>query len=400
MRVSCTFALLILSTAAACSQRTGSSTLPALPVTSFAREVPMAGSFKSLYSFKGNPDGQNPYSGMVALKGTLYGTTELGGKYDFGVLYKVSTLGAEHVLHTFGNPSNTDGSDPYGALVVLDGALYGTTYYGGRAPADYGTVYKATLAGVEHPVCSFTSSQGEDPYAGVVALNGTLYGADYQGGTKNYGTVYGCSTSGKVRVLHSFMLAPDGAYPYSPPVALGGALYGTTYQGGTKNSTYGYGTVYKVTTSGEEHVLHRFTGYPKDGSYPYARLLVVGGKLYGTTAHGGTSNYGTVFEITPSGTEHVIYSFKGGADGAGPQAGLIAVNGTLYGTTSSGGQSNDGTVYKVTTSGKELVLHSFTGVAPDGANPLGGLVNVNGELYGTTFYGGKYDDGVIFKIAP
>ena len=400
MRLSSAFAVLFLSVAAGCSQHTVSSPLSALPASTVAREVPMAGGFKPLYSFKGNPDGQNPYSGMVAIKGTLYGTTELGGKYDFGVLYKVSTSGAERVLHTFGGGSNSDGSDPYGALIVLNGVLYGTTYYGGRAPADYGTVYKATLAGAEHAVCSFTSSQGEEPYAGVVALNGTLYGATHQGGKKNYGSVYGCTTSGKIRVLHSFTLSPDGAYPYSPPTALGGTLYGTTYQGGTKDSTYGYGIVYKVTTSGAEHVLHKFTGYPNDGSYPYAPLLAVGGKLYGTTAHGGTANYGTVYEIAPSGSERVIYSFEGGTDGAGPQAGLIAVNGTLYGTTSSGGQYNQGTVYKVSTSGKEQVLHSFTGAAPDGSDPLGALVNVNGELYGTTFYGGKYGDGIVFKITP
>lgn len=400
MRLSNTFAAFFLVAATGCSQHTVSSPLPGLPAASFARVVPMGAGFASLYSFKGNPDGQNPYSGVVAFKGTLYGTTLLGGKEDFGVLYKLSTSGAERVLHTFAGASVDDGADPYGALIVLGGALYGTTYFGGRAPASYGTVYKATLAGAEHAVCSFTTSQGEDPYAGVTVLNGTLYGTNYQGGKKNYGTVYGCTTAGKVRVLHSFALSPDGAYPYSPPTALKGALYGTTYQGGTKNNTYGYGIVYKVTTSGSERVLHKFTGYPNDGANPYAGLLAVGGKLYGTTARGGVADDGTVYEITPSGTERVIYSFKGAPDGAGPQAGLVAVNGTLYGTTASGGQSNEGTAYKVTTAGTEQVLHNFTGVAPDGSDPLGGLVNLNGELYGTTFYGGNHGDGIVFKIKP
>ncbi len=400
MRFSIVAIVLFLSTAPGCSQRTVGSPFPAVPGTSFAREAPMGGSFKSLYSFKGNPDGQNPYAGMVNLKGALYGTTELGGKYGFGVLYRVSTSGAEHVLHTFGNASTTDGSDPYGTLIDLNGKLYGTTYYGGRAPADYGTVYKASTAGAERIVCSFQTSQGEFPYAGVAALNGTLYGTTYQGGKRNYGTVYGCTTSGKVRVLHSFKLSPDGAYPYAPPAALGSALYGTTYQGGTKDNTYGYGIVYKVTPSGAYHVLHKFKGYPDDGAYPYARPLALGGKLYGTTAGGGTYNYGTVYEITASGAENVIYSFKGSPDGAGPRADLIAIHGTLYGTTSSGGQYNQGTVYKLTTSGKERLLHSFTGTAPDGSDPLGGLVDLKGELYGTTFYGGKHGDGIVFKIAP
>lgn len=400
MRLSRMFGVLLISTAAACSQHVVSTPLPAIQPPSFVREAPMAGTFKLLYSFKGNPDGQNPYAGLVVLKGVLYGTTELGGKSGFGVLYKVSTSGAERVLHTFTGGSGSDGADPYGALIVLNGSLYGTTYYGGHAPADYGSVYKASTAGAEHTVCSFESSQGEFPYAGVTALDGTLYGTTYQGGTKNYGSVYGCSTAGKVRVLHSFTGSPDGAYAYAPPAALKGTLYGTTYQGGTTDNTYGYGTVYKVTTSGAEHVLHKFTGYPSDGEYPYAGLLALSGDLYGTTAGGGTYGYGTVFKINPSGTEQVIYSFKGGSDGTGPRAGPIAIKGVLYGTTSSGGQYDEGTVYKVTTSGKEQVLHSFMYGASDGADPLGGLVNLNGQLYGTTFYGGKNGDGIVFKIAP
>lgn len=399
MRFSGVLTLLFVSVFAGCSQHTASSPLPALPGASLTREVPMAGGFKSLYSFKGNPDGQNPYAGLVALKGTLYGTTELGGKYDFGVLFKVSTSGKEHVLHTFGAPSKIDGSDPYGTLIVMNGSLYGTTHYGGPAPADNGTVYKVS-SGVEHIVCSFKSSQGEIPFAGVVALKGKLYGTNYQGGTHNYGTVYSCSTSGTVHVLHSFKLSPDGAFPYAPPTVLKGTLYGTTYQGGTTDNTYGYGTVYKVTPSGAEHVLHKFEGYPTDGAYPYAGLFALNGKLYGTTFQGGAYNSGTVYAISPSGAEHVVYSFKGSGDGVQPYGGVTAVNGDLYGTTSSGGQYNLGTIYKVTTSGKEQVLHSFSGAAPDGSDPLAGLVNLNGTLYGTAFYGGKFGGGIVFKITP
>jgi uncharacterized repeat protein (TIGR03803 family) len=399
MRRSRLLIALFLVTAAGCSQHSV-ALLPGVPVASSARAVPMAGGFQSLYSFKGNPDGQNPYAGLAAIAGTLYGTTEYGGKYNFGVFYKVSTSGSEHVLHTFGNPSANDGSEPDGTLMVLSGALYGTTYYGGRAPADYGAVYKTSTAGSEHIVCSFEQSQGEFPYAGVVALNGTLYGANYQGGKDGYGTVYGCSTSGKVRVLHSFALSPDGAYPYAPPAALGGALYGTTYQGGTTDNTYGYGIVYKVSTSGSERVLHKFTGTPNDGAYPVGGLLNLNGTLYGTTAGGGTSSNGTVFKINSSGAEKVIYSFAGGSDGIGPRSTLIAVNGALYGTTSSGGVHGQGTVFKVTTSGTKQVLHSFSGTAPDGADPVSSLVNVNGTLYGTTFYGGNHGDGIVFKIAP
>ncbi|HYL28210.1 MAG TPA: choice-of-anchor tandem repeat GloVer-containing protein [Candidatus Nitrosotalea sp.] len=391
--------VIALCAAAGCAQHT-ISPLPVAPGIPLRHDAAPADSFKSLYSFKGNPDGQNPYAGLANLGGTLYGTTLYGGKNQFGVLFKVSTTGAERVLHTFGGGSQNDGAEPYGTMIVLNGSLYGTTYYGGRAPADHGAVFKASAAGTENIVCSFTSSQGEFPYTGVFALNGTLYGTTHQGGAHGYGSAYACTTAGKVRVLHSFALSPDGAYPYDPPAALKGTLYGTTYQGGTKDNTYGYGIVYSVTTAGAEHVLHKFTGYPNDGAYPRAGLLAVGGALYGTTAGGGASNNGTVYKISSSGSEQVIYSFKGGSDGVGPSAGLIAVTGTLYGTTSSGGAYGQGTVFKVTTSGNEAVLHSFSGVAPDGSDPIGGLVNLNGELYGTTYYGGSHGDGIVFKIAP
>ena len=125
-------------------------------------------------------------------------------------------------------------------------------------------------------------------------------------------------------------------------------------------------------------MIHTFTGFPYDGANPYGGLVNVNGTLYGTTNEGGFScDCGTVFSITPSGTETVLHSFSMG-DGSYPTAGLISVNGTLYGTTEyGGGTRNAGTVFSITTSGKEIVLHSFGESSGDGANPYGGLVNVN-----------------------
>jgi uncharacterized repeat protein (TIGR03803 family) len=118
--------------------------------------------------------------------------------------------------------------------------------------------------------------------------------------------------------------------------------------------------------------------------------------LYGTTYSGGTTGNGTVFSITGTGKETVLYSFGGGADGANPEAGLIKVGDTLYGTTAHGGGSTSrcygstegcGTVFSITTSGAEKVLHGFGG-GSDGFFPEAGVINVNGTLYGTTYYGG------------
>src|SRR5579871_1685623 len=150
-------------------------------------------------------------------------------------------------------------------------------------------------------------------------------------------------------VLHSFGTG-DGEVVYAGLTNVKGTLYGTTIDGGAS----GYGTVFKITTAGKESVLHSFTG-SGDGAYPYGGLIDVKGTLYGTTlSAGGSACYsngcGTVFKITTSGKERVVYSFKGGpGDGAFPEAGLTDVNGTLFGTTSSGGSSNLGAVFRVTT---------------------------------------------------
>jgi uncharacterized repeat protein (TIGR03803 family) len=125
-------------------------------------------------------------------------------------------------------------------------------------------------------------------------------------------------------------------------------------------------------------VLLSFMG--ADGKYPEASLTDVNGTLYGTTDYGGQESLGTVFAITPSGTQTVVHSFKGSPkDGALPEAGLVNVNGTLYGTTTfgggkgCGGEDGCGTVFAITPSGKEMVLHSF-GRSGDGAYPQAALL--------------------------
>ena len=134
-------------------------------------------------------------------------------------------------------------------------------------------------------------------------------------------------------------------------------------------------------------------------------LLNVNGVLYGTTEYGGAHGQansdtgGTVFSIKTSGHEKVLHSFGKGSDGAMPAAGLIDVNGTIYGTTFYGGTQNGGTVFSITTSGTEKVLHNF-GKGKDGTEPAAALTNVNGTLYGTTYVGGAHGDGTVFSLKP
>ncbi|HEV3092058.1 MAG TPA: choice-of-anchor tandem repeat GloVer-containing protein [Candidatus Cybelea sp.] len=198
-------------------------------------------------------------------------------------------------------------------------------------------------------------------------------------------------------VLYSFAGSSkgDGETPEATLLEVEGKLYGTTILGGTN----GDGTVFSVTPSGTETVLHSFGG-SGDGAYPESGFLRVNGTLYGTTMEGGTSGYGTVFSITPSGKERVLHSFGRSKDGSYPVAGLINVNGTLYGTTANGGANDDGIVFSITPSGTENVLYSFKGGSADGEDPHAGLVNVSGTLYGTTYEGGARNEGTVFAITP
>jgi len=350
-----------------------------------------------IYSFKGFPsDGSSPFANLANVNGTLYGTTFYGGTSDNGTVFAMTTSG-ESVLYNF--EGGSDGTAPYAGLVNTGRTLYGTTSGGGSFSS--GTVF-AVAGGKESLLHSFTggSGDGSTPTAPLLAVDGTLYGTTKSGGANDQGTVFAISSSGKESVLHSFGgNSTDGAIPLAGLIDFKGTFYGTTQNGGTYNK----GTVFKISPSGTESVMYSFKGGSADGEYPYAGLLDVAGTLYGTTQNGGASNDGTVFKILSSGTERVLYSFAGKA-GKYPLAGLIDIKGTLYGTTGYGGTHDDGTVFAFS-SGKETVLHSFAGTPQDGANPLGSLLDVNGTLYGTTAFGGTASCpgegcGTVFSLAP
>ena len=203
--------------------------------------------------------------------------------------------------------------------------------------------------------------------------------------------------------LYSFA-GSDGMYPLDHDTLIfdsSGNLEGTTLYGGVN----GAGTVFELTPSGTETPLYNFTG-GSDGGTPFGGLIAdASGNLYGTTASGGTYGDGTVFELTPSGTLIVLYSFTGNSDGGTPYSGLVAdASGNLYGTTVYGGNFDNGVVFKLTksttTPWPETVLHAFTGDS-DGGYPEAGLIfDASGNLYGTTAFGGSSDVGAVFKLSP
>ena len=245
---------------------------------------------------------------------------------------------------------------------------------------------------------SFHGKTGANPLAPPIAdAQGNLYGTTQDGGAHGLGTVYEITASGEETVLHSFKAAPDGNLPLSNLVLdADGNLFGTTTQGGQ----YGFGTVFEVSAAGKESVLYSFTGVNGDGRNPVAGLLLANdGSFCGTTQSGGKFNFGTVFKVDSTGAETVLYSFKGfPSDGAYPLAGVIADDaGNLYGTTQVGGRHSDGVVFELAASGKEKVLYHFTG-GRGGAYPFGGVVlDEKGNLFGTTAYGGE-GVGMVYKV--
>ena len=387
---------------------------------------------KVLYSFAGGNDGRNPAVAPISAGGEFYGTTPLGGDGGChavdgcGTVYKVNASGQESILHVF--RSGTDGEAPNG-LIDVGGNLMGTTIYGGALgcksehTSGCGTVFDVTPSGKERVLYRFAGrAQGAFPDSNLIFFKHQFYGEAAAGGIgrcyyadyRGCGMIFKMSPSGRVSIIYTFKGGKDPGTPDGGLVLYKGDFYGTTSAGGSNGcySSYGCGTVFKMTPSGSETTIHKFTGYPNDGALPNG-LAIIGGVLYGTTEDGGKNNCGltyylhcgTVFELTLSGQERIIYNFKGETDGESPN-GLVAVGGNLYGTTQSGGNQNGdcyfpgcGTVFELTPSGQETILYHFKG-GDDGAAPGSGLNDVGGSLYGTTSAGGTHGDGTVFSVTP
>jgi uncharacterized repeat protein (TIGR03803 family) len=375
--------------------------------------------------------GDHPASSLLDVGGLLYGTTSSGGKYNDGTVYSVTTAGVKKLLYSFGATSD-DGKEPSSDLVVLDGTLYGATYYGGSCAG--GTVFginpNTTSGGyrVLHSFCN--TSDGLNPDGGLIAVKGTLYGTtSVEGGTGNSGgTVFKLTTNGEFTVLHAFKGPNDGFQPTGRLAVVQGTIYGTTlYGGGFCYSNGGCGAVYSITTAGKEKVVYGFQGPAQgDGWLAVGGVNAANGVLYGATLLGGEKacslnrGCGTAYSLTTKGVEDVLVRFEAAAGGQYPSGPPIVINGVLYGTTGWGGggkctfdstlQVGCGVAYSLTPTGSETVLHTFVG-DPDGANPASSLTEVNGELYGTTNEGGfgacqvplQESDagcGTVFKLAP
>jgi len=366
-----------------------------------------------LYSFTGGTDGAGPVAGVISdSAGNLYGTTYAGGTSNQGTIFKLSPAGTETVLYSF--TGSADGSRPRGALLRDPaGNLYGTTEYGGNLSCQScngcGVVFKVTPTGQETVLYRFTGTGGDGYTPGgrlIADPSGNLYGTTIYGGSSNFGIVFKLDRTGKETILHSFTnTAGDGIHPFAGLVRdSSGNLYGTTTSGGSGDT----GIVFRLDVAGNETIIYSFGPVSSgDGATPESDMIRdAQGNFYGAAGNGGLSNClggcGVLYKIDPLGHETILYAFTGAADGYFPESVLVRDGaGNLYGTSTYGGNCFlCGTIFRLTPAGKETVLHNFTG-KPDGAYPdTSGLAAIKGSGYGTTYEGGTFNAGTIYRISP
>jgi len=376
----------------------------------------VAQTLTTLYTFCSLPgcaDGYAPTAGVIRDgSGNLYGTTSLGGESNGGVVFELSPNGEggwnETVLHNFtGYP---DGANPEGSLIMdANGNLYGTTQNGGTG-GGYGTVFELSTSpsGWTETVLLSFGIGGANPcgapfYGVIMDSKGNLYGAT-SGTGWCYGIVFELSLSSGTWTENTIASGFYGELG-SPALVMDAErdIFGDVDNGNVdeafelpSNGKGGWGNL---------TVIHNFTG-GKDGSEARgAQVLDNAGNVYGTTVEGGTKNYGTVYRLTPGKKgwkEEILYSFKGGKHGSAPFGGVVLdAAGNIYGTTYEGGKYGFGTVFEIEALGKNVytqkILANFNGT--DGAYPYSSLIFDNsGNLYGTTY--GYYESGTVFEVTP
>ena len=345
-----------------------------------------AHTFKIVHSFQCCNDGGGPFGSLLYQGGRLYGTTYEGGAESAGVIFMFNpATAAEKVVASL--TRHSEGSYAEGGLAYLNGDLFGTTDEGGAEKV--GAVFKASArSGHIIRVAAFQRSAGNVQPATLTAVGSRLYGTTMADGVNRSGTLYSVDPAARtIDTLFQFGTVGDNLYPGGVLTYLNGSLYGVLDNGSV--------FAFNIATAVESSVatLGSAVGYPVLG------VVYQNGLFYGTARIG--TETGTIYSVNPSsGDVSVLCSFKGGGDAGTPSSLLTYNAGVLYGTTLNGGAAHKGTVFAFDlTTGSERVLYSFGGHA-DGENPASNMVWTAGALYGTIRGGGKYGEGILFKITP
>ena len=346
-----------------------------------------AGTLNPLYTFPGVTEGKHPNTTMVYTSGLLYGVTNQGGNYGMGAIYSVDpTTNTTTTLYSF------QGGRPSSSLVVDNGVLLGAVNNGTN---NGGSLFQFDLIHGTETVIYTASPSSSGTITSVAIVNGILYGTTSGNGGTNVGTIFAYDiTAGNFTAEFAFNPASScGGFPSSPLLLVGNLLYGTL--GASSGSLYAFNPATRKIKC-----LHSFS--PNTANQPVGNLVYTDGKLFGTLYTGGEGS-GGVFEANPdTGATAIIYNFTGtGLDGRYPPAGLTLHNGKLYGITQ--GWTNPGAVYSIDpATGAEETLANFSSYAVFG-DPAGGLTEVGGLLYGTTYGVINNDpltDGTVFAFNP
>jgi len=335
-----------------------------------------SGTYIDLHDFGGSAIGYYPVGNLIqATDGDLYGATSYGGKFGTGSILKCNpSTGAISTLASF---NDTNGIQPTASLIQgIDGNFYGMAVNGGINFAKYGgevgegTLFKCSPSGVITLLVSFNDTNGGYPYGSLLqASDSNLYGMTSQGGSAGEGTIFKCTTSGILTTLVSFN-GTNGNTPNGSLIqASDGNLYGTTMN-----------TIFKCTQAGTLAVLVNLSD---TNEYPSGSLVqATDGNLYGMTTFGGSSygtgnggfGYGTLFKCTTSGVFTTLVNFDS-IHGCQPGSNLIqASDGNFYGMTEIGGKFGLGTVFQYTPSGTLTTLVDLDGT--NGSDPVGGLLEI------------------------
>src|SRR5215471_7585001 len=267
------------------------------------------------------------------------GLTSNGGPEGRGTVFSISSTGSDFsIIKGFADWGKTPSGDLYRNS---DKSFYGTAYTGGTY--NFGTIFKMTSAGVITVLRNLSSdSDGNYPQGELIKGNdGNLWGMTNGGGINGYGTIFKISTTGVYTVVKAFNYS-DGAKPYGHLVlSADGNFYGITETGGAN----GDGTIFKLTSSGTYTVLHSLNG-TTEGRYCYGSITEgTDGNLYGITNQGGLNAYGTIFKCSKTGTFTVLHNFVNNTDGGYSKSDLIqATDGNFYGMTTGGGTNGFGTI--------------------------------------------------------